>query len=350
MSSVRLVNEKDKPVWDAYIEKHSQATPYHRFSWIESVKKAYGHQYFAWIAFDESNKVCGVLPTSFIKPPLSAGKLSALPFCDVGGVLAENPAIEQILINAALEHCKKHNITTLEHRNSFSEDQNTDAVLTKVNKVRMILPLPESSDVLFANFKSKLRSQVRKAEKNGLTASTGRDIKHLDGFYQVFARNMRDLGSPVHSKKWFEEILANYQDKMIIANVYKDDIVIGAGILLFNGNKCSIPWASTNADYNRLAPNMQLYWTLLAYATDNGCDEFDFGRSTPGEGTYKFKQQWGAKPLALHWQTFKSGQLQEETVEGSSSKLRGYVETMWKKLPVSTSVAIGPNIRKYISL
>lgn len=350
MSSVRLVKNEDKNLWDAYVEQHTQATPYHRFAWVESVKKAYGHQFFAWIALDENNKICGVLPTSLIKPPLSAGKLSALPFCDVGGAIADDKETEQALLNAAIKHCKDNNILTLEHRHSYSQEENTDELLTSVNKVRMILPLPENSDVLFTNFKSKLRSQVRKAEKNGLTASTGRDSKHLEGFYQVFARNMRDLGSPVHSKKWFEQILANYQDNIIIANVYKDDVVIGAGILLFNGNKCSIPWASTNADYNKLAPNMQLYWTLLAFATDKGSSEFDFGRSTLGEGTYKFKQQWGAVPLALNWQTFKSGQLQTDVVEGSSSKVRGYVETLWKKLPVSTSVAIGPNIRKYISL
>ena len=28
---------------------------------------------------------------------------------------------------------------------------------------------------------------------------------------------------------------------------------------------------------------------------------FDFGRSSEGEGTYKFKKQWGAKPTPLVW-------------------------------------------------
>ena len=161
---------------------------------------------------------------------------------------------------------------------------------------------------------------------------------------------MRDLGSPVHSKKWFEQILANYQDNIIIANVYKDDIVVGAGIVLINGKSCSIPWASTNADYNRLAPNMLLYWSLLSYVADNGFSTFDFGRSTPGEGTYKFKQQWGAEPVALDWQTFQQGQCLPEEAAGSKGKLREIVETCWKKLPVNTSVMIGPAIRKYISL
>jgi hypothetical protein len=47
---------------------------------------------------------------------------------------------------------------------------------------------------------------------------------------------------------------------------------------------------------------MLLYWTKLEYACDNGNKTFDFGRSTPGEGTYRFKPQWGAKPQPLHWQ------------------------------------------------
>ena len=126
--------------------------------------------------------------------------------------------------------------------------------------------------------------------------------------------------------------------------------MIAAGIVLFNGNKCCIPWASTNADHNHLAPNMQLYWALLEYATNAGATEFDFGRSTPGEGTYKFKQQWGAEPLALNWQDFKSGKLLVENNSVSNSKIRHYVESVWKKMPVAASVTIGPNVRKYISL
>lgn len=46
---------------------------------------------------------------------------------------------------------------------------------------------------------------------------------------------------------------------------------------------------------------MLLYWAMLEYACDQGYRQFDFGRSTPGEGTCRFKEQWGAKSHQLYW-------------------------------------------------
>lgn len=350
MIVIRLVTPNDQLAWDNYVSSHPDASPYHKFAWLLSTEKAYGHQTVAWVAENENHTIVGILPSVFIKPPIKKGKLSSLPFCDVGGALADSTDINQQLLTAALAYTQQNNIPVFEHRQSIELTKNTPEVLEKANKVRMLLTLPENSEALFTGFKSKLRSQIRKAEKNGLTSSLGRDEKHLNGFYEVFARNMRDLGSPVHSKQWFEAIMNTYQDNMIISNIYKDDTVVGAGIVLFNGEKCAIPWASTNADFNRLAPNMLLYWSLLSFAADNGFTSFDFGRSTPGEGTYKFKQQWGCEPIALDWKTFKQGEHLPEEAPSGKGKLRDTVEQLWKKLPVETSVKLGPVIRKYISL
>ena len=216
----------------------------------------------------------------------------------------------------------------------------------------MLLPLPDSSETLFAAFKSKLRSQIRKAEKNGLHYKLGSKAEMLEDFYQVFAHNMRALGSPVHSRQWFNALHQVYQDNMLISVVYKDDLAIGAGIVLIAGNKASIPWASTKAEYNRLSPNMMLYWSFLKHLSDNNIAEFDFGRSSYGEGTYKFKQQWGAQPARLDWQTIHLASLQapQKSEQTGSGKLRAKVEAIWRKLPIQVTIALGPKIRKYISL
>ncbi|MEZ5583585.1 MAG: GNAT family N-acetyltransferase [Candidatus Competibacteraceae bacterium] len=68
-----------------------------------------------------------------------------------------------------------------------------------------------------------------------------------------------------------------------------------------------IPWASSLRKYNSLSPNMLLYWSVLEFACKKGYRIFDFGRSTPGEGTYRFKEQWGAKPVQLYWHYWLRG-------------------------------------------
>jgi lipid II:glycine glycyltransferase (peptidoglycan interpeptide bridge formation enzyme) len=216
----------------------------------------------------------------------------------------------------------------------------------------MLLDLPSSADELLAGFKSKLRSQIRKAEKNGLVFETGRDARFIDDFYRVFTVNMRDLGSPTHSRAWFESICEQFAENMIISVVKHQGQPIGAGIVLMNGSHAAIPWASTIRSFNRLSPNMLLYWSLLSYVADHGFKTFDFGRSSFGEGTYKFKQQWGAEPVALAWRS--PGENGHEAIAEPSihrkSQMRKTVESVWTRLPLPMTVLLGSRIRKYISL
>lgn len=351
MIEITLVQSDEYHAWDEYVTCAENASAYHRIAWKLAVEKAYQHKCFYWVAKQsDSDRIIGVLPTVLISLPFVKGNLCGLPYCDVGGILANNEETYNALLKHAIRFCKDKNITTFDHRVSTQDELIGDSVNASAAKVRMLMALPENSEALFSGFKSKLRSQIRKAEKNGLTAKTGTSADFVKEFYQVFTRNMRDLGSPVHSKSWFEEIIASYGDNAIIATVYSEEQVVGAGIVLFNGEQACIPWASTNADFNRLAPNMLLYWTLLKYVNDRGCKEFDFGRSTLGEGTYKFKGQWGAKPKLLHWQKFNSeGELIVES-PGEVSNLRNLVEQAWRKLPVNVSEYLGPKIRRYISL
>ena len=175
----------------------------------------------------------------------------------------------------------------------------------------MILPLPETSAELLAGFKTKLRSQIKKAEKNGLTYEIGNNLSLVSDFYAVFTTNMRDLGSPTHSKRWFESIREFYAEKFVISVIKYNDIPIGAGIILLTEHGAAIPWASTLRKYNKLAPNMMLYWSLIQRATDSGCKYFDFGRSPIGEGPFKFQQQWGAKHVKINRKTYPETSNQE---------------------------------------
>ena len=144
----------------------------------------------------------------------------------------------------------------------------------------MILDLPESSEALWSSFKSKLRSQIRKPRKEGLTFRMG-SSELIDSFYQVFSRNMKDLGSPVHAKKWFQAVLDYFGERAHVGIVYREDLPMASGIVLDCRQTVSIPWASTLREYNSLSPNMLLYWGFLEYACSSGFKTFDFGRSTP---------------------------------------------------------------------
>ena len=347
---IRQVNSSDKALWNAYVESHPQASAYHAFAWVESVEQAYGHPNASLIALKDK-QVVGVLPISKMLKPFVGHSFCSLPFCDIGYALSDNDETTSVL----LEHLQKLKTDTgakkIEYRDSehIDSQQKVDTTDLKGKKVRMLLSLPDTSDILLKSFKSKLRSQIRKAEKNGLTYQIGNSTELLNAFYQVFKYNMRKLGSPVHGFDWFKTLQKNYQENFILSVVYYENTPVGGGIVLRNGVKTCIPWASTLAEYNRLAPNMMLYWSLLKEVSDSGAKEFDFGRSTFGEGTFKFKEQWGAQPVALNWE-LPGQQTTQATNQTGPGNLRSLVEKSWSKLPIGVTTTLGPKIRKYISL
>lgn len=346
MIEIRLAEQDDHQRWNDYVRRNREATPYHLMAWSLATATAYQHKQFNLIAEHQGN-ILGVLPLCLLALPFTNGSLCSLPFCDVGGCLCDDENVRKDLIDAALRVADQHKMSSVEIRDRARVTSTIDPEFD--GKVSMLLPLPESSDALFAGFKAKLRSQIRKAEKNGLIFRAGRGTEELDHFYHVLSTNMRDLGSPVHSKAWFESIRINYADDMVIGNVSKDDVPVGGGMLLFLEDKAAIPWASTLAQYNHLAPNMLLYWNLLKYATNRHCTDFDFGRSSYGEGTFRFKKQWGAKPTPLEWRTYLvDGSVAED--EGGPQVLRKIFEKVWRRLPLQLANTLGPYIRKHISL
>ena len=300
-------------------------------------------------------KVTGILPLIHLKVPFGRGALISLPFCDIAGPLFDDKDTEEQLYVEALKLGKRIGVNEIVLRSSkpvLESKADTLQIETYSHKVRMILNLPESSKQLFESFKSKLRSQIRKPEKEGLHFEWG-DINKLDDFYKVFSTNMKDLGSPVHSKGWFRAILNLFRDRARMGLVYRDKEPVGCGIILLVNRTVTIPWASTLKAYNYLSPNMMLYWNFLAFASDNGYSRFDFGRSTPGEGTYKFKSQWEAKPNPLNWHHIYLNSIRSfnrtAIQEGRSAKSEIAVNT-WRKLPMCVANTLGPKIRKYISL
>lgn len=356
---VRPALASDADAWDAFVSSEALATPYHRWAWKIAMEKAYKLETAYWLAEDSSGQIVGVLPAARVPKLLGKGSLCSLPYCDRGEPLGSSDEIVSSLVNA-VGSAADHEIRST----SYGDDPQLVVAenLGPGQKVRLLLDLPETADELMSGFKSKHRSQIRKAEKNGLTATVASGADRIDSFYQVFTRNMRDLGSPTHSLSWFKEIATTYGEDCLVGLVFHEDKVIGAGIVIVcNANAC-IPWASTLREFNRLAPNMLLYWKLLEHVTNADCNRFDFGRSSFGEGTYKFKTQWGARPVPLIWQAAqesdrKSPHLAHSEPDrldskpvGEGGKLRRILASSWRRLPLWLSVSLGSHLRRYVSL
>lgn len=349
--SLRFAEGCDSKAWDAYVTKNPSISPYCHFAWNKAVIKAYGFKAYYLLAI-RGHDVAGVFPLIHLKIPFGPSSLVSLPYCDTGGVHTEDEETDLLMLKTAMQLCvqlRAGNLVVRSERQSypheFMENHNYSVACGKVS---MRLELPATVDVLWNGFKSKLRSQIVKAERNGLVFRWA-DQDGLDAFYTVLSRNMRDLGSPVHGMNWFESVIDQYGEMAKIGLVYRGSKVVGSGLILCGSKTVAIPWASTLREYNSLNPNMLLYWNLIKFSVENNYREFDFGRSTPGEGTYRFKKQWGATERDLYTHSFNHKSNREKStapiIQG-----RKKLAAIWSKLPLPVANVLGPMVRKYISL
>lgn len=353
--------------WDAYVSTHPEANVYHLFAWRNVLTDTYGLDayYLAAVSRDSKN-IVGVLPLFHLKHFLFGNALISIPYFDMAGVVADSEQISAALIQEAVRIGRRLKTNSVEIRSTEPlpslSDESTPThpkrnsrlsdkgcfVTASSHKVRMLLPLSDTSGKLMKSFKSKLRSQVLKPGKEGLTAQVG-GIELLDAFYSVFTVNMRDLGSPVHSKMLFKNVFKAFGGRARIVIAGKDKVPYAGSIIVGFRDTLENPWASALRQYSQLSPNMLLYWQMLAYACDNGYRLFDFGRSTPDEGTYRFKKQWGAEESALYWYYMHN---RPQPSEGPGSEKSRFQKAIgiWQKLPVPVTRVIGPKIRKHIGL
>lgn len=391
--SISSMQDSARTDWDRYVTGHRSGCLYHLAAWADVIKNSYSHDTDYLVVsrnhsgtsvstqYDRKSgnectgnrdrEVSGILPIVHMRHRFFGNILVSMPFCDAGGVLAADRVSEQMLVEHALKVAGERQVPVVDlrqyHPLSCIDDSQfafEDAIsglrrvqtvpgwhvsrATDNSKVRLLLSLPESADQLMQSFDGKLRSQIRKPKKNGLAVKVG-GIELVDDFYDVFSTNMRDLGSPVHSKKFILQVLQRFAEDARIFIVYGQGKVMACSMTLGFRDVLSNPWASFLRRYSQLSPNMLLYWAMLEYACQNGFRTFDFGRSTVNEGTYRFKLQWGARPELLYWYRFTRKDRPVSNMVSDKGRMSLAVE-LWKRLPVSLTRVLGPLIRRYISL
>jgi serine/alanine adding enzyme len=349
---IKILNSENENLWDNYVKTHSRATHCHLFAWKKIIEQTYHLQSYYIYAINES-KVVGILPLFNIKSRIFGNHLVSMPFLNYGGILTDSDQVAHQIHLYALELFKELNSSSLEYRYpesgpfSFPIPSESKA---NTYKVRMILNLPQNGEVLFQSFNAKLRSQIRRPSKEGMTCTISGECL-LNDFYIVFARNMRDLGSPVHSPVFFKNIVKYLNQNARIGIVYYQRKPVAAGLIIHFHDTIEIPWASALKRFKTYSPNMLLYWSFLEYASNQGFKFFDFGRSSPDEGTFRFKQQWGAESRQLYWyQTFSNRHNDHHHSLDHKSTQRQLMASLWKKLPLVVANYFGPRIRYKISL
>jgi FemAB-related protein (PEP-CTERM system-associated) len=328
------------PWLESYVTAHGGPVPLSRHpAWLRVLERGLGHT-VCCLEVVEEGKTRGLLPLAYVSSLLFGRFLVSLPYLNYGGVLADDDEAAGLLLDEAVRLADCWKVRYLELRNETAA-RHPRLAPARADKVHMRLSLPATAGALWDEIPAKVRNQVRKGQKHGLTAAWGRhDL--LPEFHAVFSENMRDLGTPSYGKKLFAAVLDQFPDRAEVCVVRDGKKPVAAGLLLHGWGVTEVPSASSLRSHNHTCANMLLYWDLLERAVQRGQGVFDFGRSSLDGPTFRFKKQWGAVPHPAAWQCYARS--------GSSADMRpdnpsyGRLIRLWQKLPLWLTRLIGPRI------
>lgn len=328
--------------WDDFVRSQQGWTHFHLYAWKRVIETVFGHECIYLVERDANGGLTGALPLVRVKSRVFGHFLVSMPFLNYGGPLG-TPGATKNLADHAAEIAAESGAGLMELRNRCElADVRLDI---SHRKVTLLLDLPSGDpDQLLKSFKSKLRSQIRRPQKEGVTVRFGLD--QVDDFFRVFSRHMRDLGTPTQPARLFRAIADAFPDTVWFGCAYLEGKAIAGGCGFQWAGEFEMTWASSLVEYNRTAPNMLLYWNFMERAIERGLDTFNFGRCTPGSGTHRFKQQWGSREEPLWWYQYRRGP--DASTPSPDDVRYSWGPRIWKRLPLAVANLAGPRIVRYI--
>jgi FemAB-related protein (PEP-CTERM system-associated) len=340
---IRLYEARDLPAQmvrlEGYVGRNGPVPLSRHPAWLNVLAEGLRHTPYCLEAV-EGEQTRGLLPLAYVSSWLFGRYLVSLPYLNYGGVLAEDDATARRLIDRAVELADRLQVRHLElrHERPIEHPALNQTLSTKVH---MRLPLPDTADELWKSFGASVRNQVRKGQKQELAVSWG-GPELLADFYDVFSRNMRDLGTPVYSRRLFAAVLRQFPDRAELCVVRAGTQPVAGALLLHGWGVSEVPSASSLRAFNHTCANMLMYWHLLERAVQRKQVVFDFGRSSKESNTFRFKKQWGPQPAPAEWQYhLRSGSVGD--VRPDNPKYQRRIR-IWQRLPVWLTRWIGPAI------
>jgi FemAB-related protein (PEP-CTERM system-associated) len=335
---IKLLEPIDHQRWDQFVEASDTATFFHLSAWQRVIQQAFSHKTY-YVYAEQEGEISGILPLVHVKSLLFGNTLISNAFCVYGGIVASNDQAFQELQNYAQKLARELGVDCLEMRNRHQQHPDWPH---KQLYVTFRKELDSDHDKNMSAIPRKQRAMVRAGIKVGLTGVVDTNI---DRFYQAYSVSVRNLGTPVFPKHYFQLLKQVFADDCEILTIEHEGRLV-ASVMSFYFKDEVLPYYGGGTDLARdLKGNDFMYWEVMHRAVDKGCKVFDFGRSKEGTGSYRFKKHWGFEPEPLFYEIdlVKAQQIPE--INPLNPKYQFFI-VAWKRLPLPVSQLVGPWLAK----
>jgi len=340
--SVARLEESGHAVWDDYVRDHPEGSPFHLTAWRKAVVNALGYE-APYLVARRDRQVVGVLPLVHAKTRLFGNNLISTAFSVGGGLICDDDSVAEALSREAISLGEEKKVESLELR---SEKAHFDGWPTKAETYAgYVGTLSDDADERLKAIPRKKRADVRKGIKADFPVDANASV---DAFYELYARNLHALGTPIMPKKWYAALKEAFGDDCEVATVQGPDGPV-VGLLSFYHKDTVYPYyVGATAEARRLHAFDHVYWTLMDRAVARGCTKFDFGRSKIGTGAADYKKHWGFEGVPLEYQFHLFGDNAMPDINPNNPKYARFVK-IWKKLPFGATKVLGPVLARQMA-
>jgi FemAB-related protein (PEP-CTERM system-associated) len=336
--TVTELNAHQEAAWDRYVREAPHGTFFHLAGWKHVIEKAFGLKTFYLIA-QRGTDIVGVMPMTHVKSMLFGAKLVANAYAMYGGPVADDDEARVALTEAAVRLMDRLNSPTFEMRCRVPcrPDWQTRSDLY-VTFRKPILPdvnanlkaIPPGQSTIIRN----------RATRNGLSSVIDSEI---DRFYGIYAESVRNLGTPVYSRQYFQILRDIFCESSDIVTIMHNKIPVASSLNVYFRDEVMTLYVGGTWAARSLGANVFMFWEVMRRACERGYRLFDFGRSKIGTGSFAFKKNWGFVPEPLHYQYKVMPGYSIPNQNPLNPKYQLLI-AVWKKLPLAVANLLGPPI------
>lgn len=335
---IRELHTDEAAAWDAWVNAHPAGTFFHLAGWRTVLERATPHRPHYLLA-ESGGRITGVLPLAHVNSWLFGSALISTPFCVYGGALAEDDATRHALEDAAQARARELRVGYVELRNCTPSREDWPRKSLYVTFRREISANDEEN---MQAIPRKQRAVVRKGIQLGLRSVADADPNRL---YAVYSESVRNLGTPVFSRRYLDVLLDVFRERIEILTVEHEGTAVASVLSFFFRDEVLPYYGGSIAQARQLYANDFMYWEVMRKAAARGIRVFDYGRSKRDTGSFRFKKHWGFEetPLAYEYALMRSRQMPD--VSPNNARYSMFVQA-WKRLPLPVSRLVGPWIAR----
>lgn len=337
----RLLDGKNAE-WDSFVEAQPEATFFHLSAWKTVIEESFGHDCHYLFA-RQGKDIVGILPLTHVRGRIFGNSLISNGFCVYGGPVATTPEALEALDEAAIDLGRELRVERIEYRlrkplhESWPCNDKTYVTFRK-----QIDSDPENA---MKAIPRKQRAMVRKGIKQELR---GKVDGNVDRFFPLYAESVRNLGTPILSRRYYECLMSVFRDACEVVTVTKDGEPLSSVLSFFFRDEVLPYYGGGGQAARAYAANDFMYWEVMRRACESGLRVFDFGRSKVGTGSFAFKKHWGFEPEPLHYE-HRLLRLDEVPEINPLNPKYALMVATWKRLPLAIANTLGPLVARELA-